>query len=101
MCQEPGSNDPGWVWQQQEGNGGNIPKWEHLPVPDFHTVRQFDRFLAIWNDGFPNPGSESITQNYLDLWEYAGSIATGPDDRYDNEMLEIEKKQSSVNEDKK
>ena len=89
MDHEPGLKDSGWAWrlQEEEKDGGKRQIWEHLPVPNFHTFRQLDRFLAIWSDGLSNPGSESLTQ----LWERASSIAMGPDDRYDREILKIDK----------
>ena len=91
MNHEPGLKDSGWAWRLQEddkdGKKRQTKIWEHLPVPDFYTFRQLDRFLAIWNDGLSNPGSESLTK----LWERAASIATGPDDCYDREILKIDK----------
>ena len=94
----PGPKCPGWLWRPQEedknGEKRQTKTWEHFSIPDFQTFRQLDRFLAIWNDGLSNLGSESLSSESLTgLWERASSIAAGPDDCYDREMEKIEEKE--------
>ena len=87
--------ETGWAWYHLEDSGtdkyGN-DNWAHFPFPDIETFRRLDRFLSIWNHFLTKlqdkSGIHSLPRSEVArYWIFAGWIATGPDDWYNEKML--------------
>ncbi|HEV7642805.1 MAG TPA: hypothetical protein VGO50_02580 [Pyrinomonadaceae bacterium] len=69
LIHDPTEYFPGWIVVKKKNYG-----YKHLPVPEFFTFRDFDRFLFIWNMGLKWLGEEKEIEKFLFLWRLSGKV---------------------------